>query len=230
MALRTDGVYVQFGLRPWFSSHNNMANDKWYNLIRVFDEKHVILFGNAYDLFYEEEDEDEIFEPKRTEYGITDESNVLQTVYEISKLSLSDFFHTDQRSNYRPDYLKPKSKNDCTSPWFLDVDYLREENHDKEFACLVSGDDEEYDKTIKRLGHVSSAVSNDGFSFYHKGNPNIIYDFGSPGRIEKDEEEGELWAHNFSSYFIPFDLSEEETWGDILKKWNAQKYGKINEN
>ena len=43
--LRTDGIYVQFGYRPW-NSWLGYAGDCWYNLLKVVDDNNLILLGS----------------------------------------------------------------------------------------------------------------------------------------------------------------------------------------
>jgi hypothetical protein len=45
MKLRTDGLYIQFGYRPW-SNELNKLGDCWYNIIKVLDDKKAILLGH----------------------------------------------------------------------------------------------------------------------------------------------------------------------------------------
>ena len=43
MKLRTDGIYVQFGYRPW-NSWLGYADDCWYNLLKAIDDENLIGF------------------------------------------------------------------------------------------------------------------------------------------------------------------------------------------
>ena len=45
LKLRTDGLYVQFGYRPW-NNQFNKTSDCWYNIIKVIDDNHYILLGH----------------------------------------------------------------------------------------------------------------------------------------------------------------------------------------
>lgn len=45
LRLRTDGIYVQFGYRPW-ESWLGRTDDCWYNLLKVVDDKNLVLLGH----------------------------------------------------------------------------------------------------------------------------------------------------------------------------------------
>lgn len=223
--LRTDGMYVQFGLRPWKNEYWTTSN-KWYNLIRLFDDKHAVLFGTAEHVFY-----DAIGKTDRSNLGVTDPTDVLQTMQELAKIPIENFFDPtklkerhgiagyfetsvqDQdlhvtRCNIRKEAeIKPGIE-----PW-----YVQTPIHGGHCACTIL-------KAIKggqtNLGWAQSAWCNDDFTFYHKGDPCILYDYGSPCRVECLDD-GEA-RHDFPAYFIPFDFSETERWKDILAMWSAK--------
>lgn len=199
--LRTDGVYVQFGTRPWWS-YNRLAYEKWYNIIRVFDDKHLITLGCSATPFCFIDNDDPV--PDHKDLGITDPTNVLQTVQEFSKITIDEFFDRNKPCKFRgiPGYFEA-FKEKTYSTWHL----------------ISPISDDEHDKGSKDLGWVQSTYCNDDFTIYYKKDVNILYDYGSPGRIEYDDDDNKV-CHKFPAYFIPFDLSEKNRWETVLDKWN----------
>ena len=51
--LRTDGVYVQFGSRIWYTAGGRDTSDHWYNLIYVLDNKNMVTLGLPMLPFYD---------------------------------------------------------------------------------------------------------------------------------------------------------------------------------
>ena len=45
LKLRTNGLYVQFGYRPWLSGLGE-TGDCWYNIIKVIDDNNFFLLGS----------------------------------------------------------------------------------------------------------------------------------------------------------------------------------------
>ena len=50
--LRTDGVYIQFGLKPWKTTYNT-TNKCFYNILRVIDNEHIVVLGDSCEVFWE---------------------------------------------------------------------------------------------------------------------------------------------------------------------------------
>lgn len=208
--LRTDGVYVQFGMRPWWVGFNDEAYDIWYNVIRIFDDKHMVLLGKSINPFYPSNKE-------LLKFGITDSENVIQTIQEIEKLPMDLFFNKLQREEHHgiSGYYKA-IKNNIT-----DQLYLITPISGGKCACSIL---KSLTTETKDLGWAQFAFCNDDFTIDFKDDPNIIYDYGSPCRVESTfsqiEKDYKQTPHDFPSYFIPFDLSEKNRWEPILTKWN----------
>ena len=98
LKLRTDGVYVQFGYRPW-NSWLGGTSDCWYNIIKVIDDNTYVLLGKFNESpFYEINDE--THKPYEVKYGIGRRIYSLTSFSEVeseyltvpNKMNLFDYY------------------------------------------------------------------------------------------------------------------------------------------
>ena len=146
MKLRTDGIYVQFGYRPW-SSWLGYTHDCWYNMFKVIDDNHMILLGQFNkNPFFEIKEETHkqivrkfclsndrysgykihINKEEQNSYDKIDieKINSLLIDKQTVKMNLSDYFNTvSTNSNYtQPMFMSIYSKDDYYKKQFIDAD------------------------------------------------------------------------------------------------------------
>lgn len=70
------------------------------------------------------------------------------------------------------------------------------------------------------IGWAQHQEVNDDFTIFYKDNPLVIFDNGSPNRIEYDHYTRTKNRHNFPLYFVPQDKSNDSHWNDAFQIWN----------
>ena len=140
--------------------------------------------------------------------GISDPTNLLETVSEMATIPLEKLEHLANGIDIcEINIYSGEDQKDSESPTHHDI------------------------------AGVQFRYINDNCILYHQGNPLVLYDKGSPGRQEytvrtdgwKGFVNGETREkrHNFPLYFIPFDRSHREVWDDAYREWRKNKKKKV---
>ncbi len=228
--LRTDGIYVQFGSRIWYTNGGEDTTDHWYNLIRILDEKNLIFLGDAFSPFYEddededddddeEDDEDEDDDDDEEEDDDKDRNRLAHTFFELSAPS-------DPLKTVHEIMKLPKEFFEQKFPWASGIDLAELKSPVEKLNCC----DCHHKWNQEILGTVQY-YCNDNCVFYNDGgNPLIIKDYGSPSRVEVNPvgpgtffDSGPTRSHQFPAYFIPDDESQEDVWRTRYNDWMQKK-------
>ncbi len=233
--LRTDGVYVQFGYRPW-KSWLGQTDDCWYNMFKVVDSDNLVLLGqfnkapfyevngtthkqcdrtytfykDNFTQYYSElggdtitRDDDKIVRVLRysTDYENYEKFPTQQpkTTYSYLNLETDDY-----------DVLNIVQKLKDFNWSSLDNKIVIEGIHQAKIYYLDEDD-----------GYIANCINqqvNDPFGLVKAGDS--LYIVGSLCWIEDDEDEENPTSFKFT--FVPFDLSEKNTWVDEYNKWKER--------
>jgi hypothetical protein len=264
--LRTDGVYVQFGTRPWKSVYFETENC-WYNLMVVVNEKLLIVLGTVSNPFFElnpltnHPQEARVLTVKsQVNAWINETETVSIEVVEkhvcycvddpdckdednsIEKCDCYDQTGKNYYDNAHRDLIRVRgtyiSSEILESQDYYEYFGLDPHNLDPLVVVrkLKSFDFETRSKQDpncvnqwnlrtpitgkKTLGWAQDNQCNDDFTLYYKSDPLVMFDHGSPGRVEQESPNDWYGVdHNFPLYFIPFDLSDA-SWRPNYNKFN----------
>lgn len=231
--LRTDGIYVQFGYRPW-KSWLGETGDCWYNMLKIVDSDNLVLLGEFnMEPFYE--------------------VNCDRT-YTFSKDSLTQYYselgsETHKRDDdkivrvlrYSIDYENYEKKSELPTQPKTTYSYLNLETDDYDVLNIVqklkdfnwsSLDNKIVIRGINQAkiyyldgdGYIANCINqqvNDPFGLVTT-DKDSLYIVGSCCWIEGDEDEEK--ENSFKFTFVPFDLSEKSTWINEYSKWRTHHH------
>jgi hypothetical protein len=177
LKLRTDGIYVQFGYRPW-SSWLGITNDCWYNMLKVVDDNHLVLIGqfNRFPFFEIKEGTHKQIERKfclgnnnysnYSSYDIhinEEEQNSYNNIENeklksllidkhIIKMNLRDYFNivSTKPDLSRPQFMSIYRKDDSCEKQFVDCD-INCSIIDKSFSSVIDYDNVDDFEVIKDM-------------------------------------------------------------------------------
>ena len=199
--LRTDGVYVQLGFKPITIGYSESPKyNRWYTMMRIFDDKHIILFGDVFGretVFYDSLGKDTDY----SSFNLTNPSNPVITAQEIAKIPMSEFY--DFNNYYDTDEGLYMWKE--TTPYderIINYMYLRAGILGDGCACSIY-ESLLSDKEYKKLGWAQYTCNND-FYLYYEDNPLVIK---------------QTYCDHPPFYFIPTDLSLKEVWTEKVDEW-----------
>ena len=236
--MRTDGIYVQFGYRPW-KSWLGQTGDCWYNMLKVVDSDNLVLLGQF--------NMEPFYEVNGTTHKQCDRT------YTFSKENLTQYYSelgtgTHKRDDdtivrvlrYSTDYENYEKKSELPTHPKTTYSYLNLETDNYDVLNIVqklkdfnwsSLDNKIVIRGIQQAKiyyldevddeYIANCINqqvNDPFGLVTTGDS--LYIVGSCCWIEGGEDDEK--ANSFKFTFVPFDLSEKSTWIDEYSKWRER--------
>uniref|UniRef100_A0A6C0AEV8 Uncharacterized protein n=1 Tax=viral metagenome TaxID=1070528 RepID=A0A6C0AEV8_9ZZZZ len=261
--LKTNGLYVQIGNRPWDSEYGETSNC-WYNFIKVINNDYALVIGlscltpffdknvteKCFNIFISNKNLNCIYKRKES----IDFNNKLSILTEdklkeykslmfpsLKGIEHEDFGTCQEISDFS------KLKMEYTLQSFFDIDncdilnvvkklssynwdyFLNDILYDGIYICYLRdyAEDNDEDNTnnkieSKKYSYVKSfdyCFVNDSFdAIIENDDKSKIFAWHSPSMSEIQNNKS-TQENNFPYYFIPFDLSSEETWKNEYDKW-----------